>query len=389
MSARTPWRLRIVTLVTTIAAVLIIGAIGCAPDGAGQQQLKLDVDAGPVAPTLVGEDGARIVRREQLQSGPTISGSLQARERAVLRAEVGGTVTRVHAELGDTTKKGQVLARIDDRASRDAFLSARSASTSAEQEVVLARRQLERTQRLVDAGALAQRDLEVAQSSESTAQAQLADARARLSFAGQTLADATVRAPFDGVISERAVNTGDVVVPGTSLFTVIDPSTMRLTASVPSDEIAAIAVGKPVTFNVRGYPEQTFTGTIERTAPAADPTTRQVAVLVAIPNSGGRLIAGLFAEGRVAAVERTALVIPEGAVDDSAGGARVLRATDGRVEEVTVQLGLRDRLHERVEVTSGLSAGDIVLVGGARTLPPGTVVELARSDGFEGAPVGR
>lgn len=366
-------------------AALTVLVSACEP---GQQgQIAIEVDAGPATPTFVGSDGIHIVQREQIQSGPTLAGSLEARDRAVLRAEVGGAVSSVAVELGDRTKKGQVLARIDDKAARDAFLSARSAAASAEQDALIAQRQLERTKRLADAGALSPRDLEVAQSGVTTSQAQLADAKARLASSAQTLADAVVRAPFAGVVSERSVNAGDIVAPGTPLFSLIDPSTMRLTATVASDEIETVAVGKPVTFTVRGYGDQIWIGLIERVAPAADPMTRQVTVLVAIPNAGGRLIAGLFAEGHVATEARLALVVPEAAVDESAGGARVMTVHDGRVREVAVTLGMRDRQSERVEVTSGLEPGDIVLVGGARTLPPGTLVELEAAP--SGAPVGR
>ena len=82
------------------------------------------------------------------------------------------------------------------------------------------------------------------------------------------------------------------------MFRIIDPSSMRLEASVPSEDLSILRVGANVDFTVRGY-DRSFTGRIERIAPQADPTTRQVPIYVAIPNPGGRLVAGLFAEGRV------------------------------------------------------------------------------------------
>ena len=83
----------------------------------------------------------------------------------------------------------------------------------------------------------------------------------------------------------------------------------RLDAAVPSDDLASLRVGAPVRFEVRGYAEP-LEGTIERIAPQADPTTRQVPIYVAIPNVGGRLVAGLFAEGRVIAESVEGLVVP-------------------------------------------------------------------------------
>ena len=108
-----------------------------------------------------------------------------------------------------------------------------------------------------------------------------------------------------GVVSKRAVNAGDVATMGTELYTIIDPSSMRLEAAVPSEQIGAVRVGAPVSFEVRGYPDQTFEGRVERISPAADAATRQVPIFVQIPNASGRLVAGLFAEGRVTREERT------------------------------------------------------------------------------------
>src|SRR5688572_30417483 len=104
-----------------------------APDGAAAQH------AGPV---VLAPEAYVSVKRERIESGPALSGSLEARQRAVMRAEVGGSVGDVRVELGDAVKRGHTLARIDDQAQRDVVTSAESAVASAEQEVTLARRQL-------------------------------------------------------------------------------------------------------------------------------------------------------------------------------------------------------------------------------------------------------
>ena len=99
---------------------------------------------------------------------------------------------------------------------------------------------------------------------------------------------------------------------------------MRLEASVPSDQLSAITIGATVNFQVRGYPGQTFAGRIERISPMADPVTRQVPIFVTIPNTQGRLVAGLFAEGRVVQEVKQALVVPLTAVNERAGAPWVL-----------------------------------------------------------------
>jgi multidrug efflux pump subunit AcrA (membrane-fusion protein) len=134
----------------------------------------------------------------------------------------------------------------------------------------------------------------------------------------------------------------------------------------------------PVQFMVRGYNGQTFTGTIERISPVADPVTRQVSVFAAIPNASGRLIAGLYAEGRIQTEITRALVLPAAAIDVTGGAPTVTRVRDGRTERVEVSLGLRDGSTERVEIASGLDDGDVVLTGAARSLTPGTPVTVER-----------
>jgi RND family efflux transporter MFP subunit len=283
----------------------------------------------------------------------------------------------VNVELGDAVKKGQVLARIEQAAQADAYASSSTGVSVAEQDAALAQKQADRAQKLLEAGAMTVTEHELAQNAAVSAQARLADAKARLAASRQQLDGATVRAPFDGVVSQRSVNHGDVVAPGSPLFSVIDPSSMRLTASVPGEEVGNLAVGKEVNFEVRGYGAQKFTGTLERIAPAADPTTRQVTVLVSIPNPGGRLIAGLFAEGRVATEKREGLIVPFSAVDTAGTKPRVLRVDNDQVAVVEVTPGLRDERGERLEITSGLAAGDLVLIGPARLLTAGTKVAVA------------
>jgi membrane fusion protein (multidrug efflux system) len=351
-------------------ALLTIAVAGCR---AGAE----NADPPPAPPAVrIGPENVVMVKRDRIVTGPLISGELRAAREANVRAELGGSVLQVLAEEGQAVRKGQVLGRIEATTLEDAKRSAESAVRSAESQLDVARREAERTAQLVAAGALAQRDLEVAQSNVTAAEAALADARARLVSANKQLADAIVRAPFDGIVADRPVNAGDVVTPGTALFTIIDPSSMRLEASVPSEELALLRVGAPVEFQVRGY-GQPFEGRIDRISPQADPSTRQVPIFVSIPNKGGRLVAGLFAEGRVVSEASEGLVVPSNAVNESQGTAWVLRVTDGKTEKVEVKVGLRDHRTERVELVSGVKEGDTLLRGAAQGITPGTPVAVA------------
>ncbi|HKP74864.1 MAG TPA: efflux RND transporter periplasmic adaptor subunit, partial [Longimicrobiaceae bacterium] len=234
----------------------------------------------------------------------------------------------------------------------------------------------ERAQTLNQAGALSDRDLETARAQLSQAQAQAAEARSQQASAQKQLGNTSVRAPIAGVVSLRPVSAGDIVQPGAALFTVVDPHSMRLEASVPADQLGELRIGSTVRFTVNGYPGRAFTGTVQRISPAADPQTRQVPVVVTIPNEGGTLVAGLFAEGRVESQVRQGILVPATAIDERGVTPTVLRLRGGKAERVAVQTGVRDPDTEKVEVTAGLAAGDTVLVGAALGTAPGTPVRI-------------
>jgi RND family efflux transporter MFP subunit len=187
-------------------------------------------------------------------------------------------------------------------------------------------------------------------------------------------------------VSERSVSAGDVVSPGTALFTVVDPRSLRLEAQVPADAVGALRVGAPVSFALNGYPDRTFEGRITRISPVADAVTRQVGIIAEVPNRDGRLVGGLFAEGRVASEVHEAIVVPETAVDQRGPSPTVMRLANGRVEAVDVTLGLRDAARERLEIVSGLAAGDTVLTGGARGLSVGSAVTVRAVQDAAAAP---
>jgi multidrug efflux pump subunit AcrA (membrane-fusion protein) len=141
-----------------------------------------------------------------------------------------------------------------------------------------------------------------------------------------------------------------------------------------------------VSFTVNGYPGRTFTGRVTRVNPTADPATRQVRIVISIPNAEGRLVGGLFATGRVASESKTGMIAPATAVDSRSSTPAVFRIKGGKVERVPVQLGVRDDASERVEIRSGVQVGDTLLVGAAQGITPGTVVNVSTPSDTETSP---
>jgi len=339
-----------------------------------------DTAQAPADPeVLIGRENLAVAERSELRSGPAISGTLEPRVEARVRAELLGPVVQTYVEEGQRVRRGVLLARLDDRVVRDAYLSTRSAVRTAESALQNAQRNAERESRLAQAGAVPDRDLETAQLNLSNAESALADARARLASAQKQVANTEVRSPIDGVVSERQVAAGDVVQIGAALFTIVDLRTLRLEATVPADEIGRLKQGTPVEFGVSGF-DRRFTGKIERINPSVDPATRQVRIYVAIPNTEESLKSGLFAEGRVATDSRRAVAVPASAVDRRGTAPVIHRIKDGKVQVVQVQLGVQDEVAELVEVQSGVAQGDTVLLGSAQAVTEGTPVRITQEE---------
>ena len=372
------------SLVHRVRSPLALAALAALGLAAG---CRRDPDANAEQPTgsvtILGPESVVVLDSVTLKSGPAISGTLTAEREARVRAQVAGTVTATYLEQGQRVTQGAVLARIDDQAVRDAYFSARSQVRSAQLAQEVAKRNLERSETLARAGAIADRDLETATWNATNADAQLADAKARLASAEQELQYTTVRAPFAGVVSERSASAGDVVQTGGALYTIIDPASLRFDGTVPAEQVGQLERGASVEFAISGYPGKVFNGKLDRINPTADPATRQVRVYVSVPNPDQRLVAGLYAEGRVGTAVRRAVVAPASAVDQRGVTPTVLRIRQGRVEQVTVQLGARDEADDRIELRSGVAAGDTLLLGNAAGVLPGAAVRVSGGEASE------
>ena len=353
------------TLAATMAAVA-----GCR---------RGDANAEPAGnqSVVIGPENIVVVTEQEIRTGPALSGALAPEREATIRAELSAPVVETLIDQGQRVAAAQLLIRLDDAAIRDQVLSARSAVTTAQANLTVAQHEQDRNEALLKAGAIAERMVEQSRAQVTAARAQLATAQAQLASADKQASNTRITAPFAGIVSARQVNAGDVVSPGTALVTVVDPSTMRLEASVPAEALGAVRLGAPVDFSVTGYPNRHFTGRVTRVNPIADPATRQVRIIASLPNTGGTLVGGLFAEGRVSSESHRAPIVPQSAVDERGLRPSVVRLKNGRTEKTEVSLGLRDAATETVEVTQGVATGDTVLLGAARGISAGTPVKVS------------
>jgi membrane fusion protein, multidrug efflux system len=354
----------------SLSALTVVNACSKGDKASASETTKMET-------MIVGPENIAVAANGSIMTGPSISGTLEPDREAVLRAQVTGSVLQTYADQGQAVNAGTVLARIDASGIQDAYNSARAGLVSARNAADVAARDLARNEKLLAAGAIAERDIDQSRRASIAAQAALEDANSRLATAEKAYRSTTVTSPFNGIVSERPVSAGDVVQPGTALFTVVDPSSMRLEASVPAEQLASIRIGVTVDFTVSGYPGRQFVGRITRINPTADPTTRQVRIYVSIPNEGRALVGGLFANGRMSTATKLGLVVPQSAVDVRGSIPSVIRVRQGKAEKVPVKIGLTDKTSETIEVLSGIQPGDTLLMGAAMGITPGTPIRIS------------
>ena len=355
---------------------LLVLAMASALAACGKKGTDPKADAAKPVTLQIAPEDVLSVSSNALVSGPVITGSVQPERKADLRAEVSAVVLQVLKENGDPVKKGDILVKLDETSIRDSLGSSEASSTAATQSLQQTERQLERLKTLRASGMTSMQALDDAEMRRNAAQSELAAARTRAVQARQQLQRTLVRAPFDGVVSDRKVSAGDTAAIGKELLKVIDPTSMRFEGRVSADRIAAVKVGQKVGFRVNGYAEQEFQGVVKRIDPSANDVTRQVEVLVGFVNNVQPKVAGLYGEGRIDSDVKSALMLPESAVVKSGDKVYAWRLKDKKISKVVLDVGVRDPRTGGYEVRNGLVAGDQVLRTPSSTFKDGQAVEM-------------
>ena len=363
-------------LIRPLGAIVLVAALAACNKGpAGPGAAK--GAAAPAPALLIAEEDVHIVRNASLASGPAITGSVQPERRADLRAEVQAVVLQVLRENGDAVRKGDLLVRMDDTAIRDSLASAEAAARAAQQSLDQAGRQFERMKTLRGSGMTSAQALDDAEGRRNSAQSEVEAAKTRVVLARQQLTRTEARAPFDGVVSDRKVSAGDTAQVGKELLKVIDPNSMRFEGLVSADQIGAVRAGQMVNFRVNGYGEQVFAGKVRRVNPAANPTTRQVEVLVDFAGEKQPRLAGLYAEGRVEAQSTSSLTVPATAVVRDGDAVLAWKVASDKLQKVRLTVGERDPRTGEVAIKDGLAEGDRVIRYPSSLLKDGQTVQAA------------
>ncbi len=337
-----------------------------------------------------------------------VTGSFSADEQAQVAAETAGRVVKTPVERGSRVKQGDLLIQISaetttaqlDEAQANLARTAAGLGlkdgepfdveqvpdvASAKADLTLAEADYARFKSLLDQRVVSQAEYDQArnkvdanrqkyEAKRNAAQQDyrsLAANRARVAMAHKSLADTTIRAPFAGEVVERKVSVGDFVNTGTQVATVVRINPLRLLLTVPEQSVSLIQIGQPVNLQVDAYPDRTFTGTIRYVSPALQADQRALMVEAVVPNPDSALKPGFFATAFIEQPKKTPAVLVDRKVVREVGTTKRVFVINGdHVEERIVTLG--QDVGDRVEVVSGLRAGESVaasnatLVDGAR-----------------------
>jgi multidrug efflux pump subunit AcrA (membrane-fusion protein) len=391
-----------VRLIAIVFAIVLIGLflVGILPRLKLQNQLASQAKTATAALPIIA------VTKAQRPTAPNtllLPGTMEALHEGAVYARASGYVRRWYADLGTRVSAGQVLADIDVPELQQSVLQARAQLAQMQSALALARSNLERWRLLYADSAVTAQEYQQMEQAYEAALASVHAAEANLRGFIALLQYTQVRAPFGGIVTARNVETGALIsatggssdpltaggsqfatptsVSAASLYRVAQTDTMRVYITVPQPYVASIRPGLPADLVIANLGNQSFRGTIVRTAGAVDPSTRTLLAEVDVPNPGRVLLPGMYAQIRITVQRVDApLVVPSTALVTRTSGPQVMElipAANGRgtVRLRTVQVA-RD-FGSTLEIVSGLTDGALVATIGSQILSDGQTVRIA------------
>jgi len=331
------------------------------------------------------------VQKLDLSITTTQPASVEAFHSASIGARVTGYVKNVLVDIGTQVKAGQPLVEIDapDLEAAAAVLKAETtqqeaAISAAKANLSAAQSEQQRVQVLANKGSITEKAaheatqrLEQAKATLKSTEAALKVSQAKLAEAEQMLAFSTILAPFDGIVSVRNVDPGDLVAAdsGAILIQVATVSPLRVVTFIPEREAIWLNNGDRVTLNFDAYPGQSFSAKITRSAGVLDSKTRRMRTEIDLDNSNGLLYPGMYGNVTVELEHRRdALVLPAGSVRLNDGAPHVYAVENGSIKRLPVTLGTDTGT--QIEITSGLTGGEQIVANSIGRLRDGDAVTV-------------
>ncbi|MGQ4646998.1 efflux RND transporter periplasmic adaptor subunit [Lyngbya aestuarii] len=398
--------------------------------GAQSQPPRGEASSSPSVDVAIAKTGV-------LQEPLDYTGTTRPVREVSLRSRTEGRLLSLGVDTGDSVKRGQILARLDDNLLLTAVSEAKAELAALQSEVSRAQTQvsnaraqaeqarLELEQAKVDAarqqslaikGAIAKQQAELGQTAAATAQQNLLAVTEQIATEQQAVAAARERvtaqqavvaqnqerqsyallaSPITGVVLERVTEPGNLITAGSEVLRLGDFSRVKVVVPVSELELANIRVGQSVTVSLDAFAGESFSGEVSRISPAADSAARQVPIEVTIPNNGGRIGSGLLARVNFASDTASQVVIPRTAlqVAGKPGNNRARNQEESsQTTEATVfvvtgegtkatvqarQVQLGDQANNQVEIISGLQPGERFVARSSKSLKDGEAVVLS------------
>lgn len=389
-----------------LTAGLAVALAGCSR-GQTAQASKRDGDPKPVSVTLVHQDA--------VPRAVDVVGTLAAVDQVTVSSEADGKVQKINADLGDRVRAGQVLIQLDDEKQRYAYEQQQAAlartlaqygapdpehlpdieqtpdAKRTKADLVQAELAYERAAELFKRTLIPQQALDDAKTAvetkKATYDASLHNARnlrasiqasqATMKLAARQLRDAEIRAPFDGYVEKRLVNMGELVKGQMPVMAIVRLDPLKVIAEIPEKMAPWIADGRPVELRVDAYRDRTFTGKVTRISPAVNTSTRAFPFEALVPNPEAVLKPGTFARVHVESGKvDNVLTLPYSALQYRYGVNRVFVVQGDRLAVRELQVG--ERLGDRIEILSGVKAGEQVAITDVEALADGALVSVTK-----------
>ena len=378
------WRIRrLIPACGLASAGLAIVAAALLSSACSSDQASSASNSAPALPVHV----ARI-QPQRLDKTLDTTGSLVSSVAVGVKTEFAGRLVEMLKQEGDRVNRGELVARLDDvnahlaaEQARAALDVARATLERARVAERHARAEFERADNLLKSGGITDQGFQTATvaAQDAKAQVQLAQApvyqaKQAVAMAAQHLRDCTIRAPISGEGERQLVNPGSWVAGNTLLYRLVDNRRLELETYTASADLGQIAKSQKIHFTVAAYPDEVFEARIIAVGAAVDPQNRSAVVRAAVPNSNGRLKAGMFAKGTiVTGTKPEAIVVPSTALWRRAGQAPYVYVVEqNKARKREVRTGQEES--GGIEILAGLKAGETVVIEQNLELAEGVVV---------------
>jgi HlyD family secretion protein len=389
-----------------LTAALAAGLAACSRAQTAQAS-KRDGDPKPVSVT--------VVHKNSVARAVDVVGTLAAVDQVTVSSEADGKVQKINADLGDRVRAGQVLIELDDEKQRYAYEQQQAAlartlaqygapdpehlpdieqtpeAKRTKADLAQAEQAYARAAELFKRTLIPQQGLDDARTAVETKKANydasLHNARnlrasiraseAEMKLAARQLRDAAIRAPFDGYVEKRLVNLGELVKAQMPVMAIVRLDPLKVIAEIPEKMAPWIAEGRPVELRVDAYRDRTFTGKVTRISPAVNTSTRAFPFEAVVPNADAVLKPGTFARVHVESGKvDDVLTLPYAALQYRYGVNRVFVVQGDRLAVRELQVG--ERVGDRIEIVSGVKAGEQVAITDVESLADGALVSVTK-----------